>query len=208
MSVRTIATVVVFLIALTGIASAREADEYYYAIAQGNQVCGYARVIISQSDCNDRPCIVVSDSLWMDLKVLGKSIEGKYVFQYHVDPEGGQTFHHSSYIDQGSTPLDAVMEFTETSARIVSSLATDTSMVDLPPDIILPNTRLYRYLVRFFVEYTLTSVTRHTFSEIDGTVNEATYTLKGRSTMEFAGRDYDALEVEAFNLTTGIEVTL
>jgi len=134
-------------------------QELFYAIEQDGVVCGYAHVIITQAEFAGRPTVQLIDSLWMQMSVLGKSIEGKYRFEYRIDPKDGMYFYHTSAIDQGGAKLGGIMEVRGDSMVIVSEPGSDTTVVALPPGTIRQNTRIHRYLIDFFVKDTLTQKT-------------------------------------------------
>jgi len=195
-----------FLI-LIGVISAAETEEHYYAIEQNGIVCGYAHVIITPAEIDGRPCIRLLDSLWMQMSAMGKSFEGKYLFEYLLDPATGMYFYHTSAIDQGGLKIGGTMEVRGDTMYIISSgQVNDTSAVALPPGTLRQNARIHRYMVDFFVNDTLTQKECPVFNEMDGTVNTVTYTSRGREKLELAGKTFDALLVESIDRKTGIQV--
>lgn len=186
---------------------AAETEEYYYAIEQNGVVCGYAHVIIAQTEFNGRPAVQLIDSLWMQMSAMGKSFEGKYLFEYRIDPATGMYFYHTSAIDQGGLKIGGTMEVRGDTMYITSSgQLNDTSAVALPPGTLRQNTRIHKYLVDFFVNDTLTQKECPVFNEVDGTINTVTYISHGLEKLQLAGKTYDALMVESIDRKTGIQV--
>ena len=192
------------LIITAGVGVAAGADELYYAIEQDGVICGYAHVIISQTEIDGQPATQLIDSLWMHVSAMGKSLEGKYRFEYHIDPTTGRYFYHRSDIDQGSLKLSAQMRIENDTVHIVSQPGDDTSAVALPGGTILQNTRLHKPLLDDFLKDTISEKEYQVFSEMDAAVNTITYTRVGTDKLELAGRTYEALELKTLNRTTGI----
>ncbi len=185
-----------------------ETGEYYYAIEQNGTVCGYAHVLLQDADFDGRPAVQLIDSLWIQLSALGKPIEGQYRFEYRLDPETGKYFYHSSRINQASMKLSAVMEVHRDTMLVMSDEDNDTTKVALPPGTILQNTRLFPYLLNYFVKDTLTEMECQVFSEIDSKLNTVLFSNLGRERLKLAGEEYDALKVKSLNRTTGIQVEI
>jgi len=196
------ALLLVLTIALA--ASAGNAEEYYYAIEQNGVISGYAHVVISPIESNGRPCIQLIDSLWMQMSALGKSFEGRYRFEYHIDPADGMYFYHTSAINQGGTKIGGTMRVRGDSMLITSEDNQDTSLVYLPPGTIRQNTRLFKHFIDFFVRDTLREKEGLIFSEVDGKINPITYFNRGREKLQLGGKTYDALAVESLDRTTGV----
>ena len=199
--------VFLFLVS-TSIVTASETEEYYYAIEQNGAISGYAHVTISKTECLGRPCLQLIDSLWMRMFVLGKPVDGTYRFEYDLDPADGMYFFHRSDLDQGGPKMGATMEVRGDSMLIVGEPGNDTSRVALPPGTLRESSRLYPYLINYFVRDTLTRKEVTVFSEKDGAVNTVVYVNRGRERMTFAGKTYDALVLESINRTTGVQVPL
>ena len=191
---------------MASVAAADVPRHYYYAVEQDGTVCGYAHVVISNGDWEGRPCTDLRDSLMLQLSAMGKSIKGEYIFQYCLNPDNGEYFHHTSSINQATMNLNSTIDIRGDSAFIVSG--DDTQAVELPPGTILQNTRLFPYLVEYFVKDTLSTRDCKVFSELDATINDVTYTKTGRETLELAGQTYDALAVTVLNRTIGVQAKM
>jgi transglutaminase-like putative cysteine protease len=199
-------TIVLMLSALFPCATllaAGETEEYYYAIEQKGVISGYAHVVISHTEFDNRPCIQLIDSLWMQMSALGKSLEGKYRFEYRIDPTDGMYFYHTSDIDQGGTKMGGTMEVRGDSMFIMSD---DTSAVFLPPGTVRESSRLYKHLVDFFVRDGLNQKECFVFSEKDGKVNTVTYFNRGKERLKLGEKTYYALAVESLDRTTGAKI--
>jgi transglutaminase-like putative cysteine protease len=188
--------------------SADEPNELYYAIEQNGTVCGYAHVLFADKTVNGKPATELTDSLWLQLSLMGKTIMGHYLFTYLIDPETGMYFHHTSKIDQETVHLGAEMWVVGDSMNIYSPPDPETTVVALAPGTVLQNTRVFPHLVRWFADDTLTAKTCTVFNEADGKSNEIAYTKLGSEELKLAGKDYDALKVRVLNRTTGVEYTL
>jgi transglutaminase-like putative cysteine protease len=186
--------------------AAGEAEEYYYAIEQKGVISGYAHVVISHTEFDNRPCIQLIDSLWMQMSALGKSLEGKYRFEYRIDPTDGMYFYHTSAIDQGGTRLGATMEVRGDSMYITSDSEDDTSVVFLPPGTIRESSRIFKHVVDSFAKDSLNQKDCLVFSEKDGKVNTVTYFNRGRERLVLGGKTYDALAMESLDRTTGVQI--
>lgn len=192
----------------TSLGFASETEDYYYAIEQNGAISGYAHVIVTPNECGGRPCLHLIDSLWMRMFVLGKSIDGTYRFEYHIDPADGMYFLHWSDIEQGGSKLAATMEVRGDSMFIVAQPGTDTARVALPPGTLRVSSRFYPFLVDYFVRDTLAQKDVQIFSEQDGGIHTVTYINRGRQRLTFAGKTYDALVLESVNRTTGVQTPL
>ncbi|MBD3404105.1 hypothetical protein GF420_14535 [candidate division GN15 bacterium] len=204
-------TILILAIALGTFSSAGLADEInelYYAIEQNGTVCGYAHVLITETERDNRRVIELTDSLWIQIALMGKTITGKYVFTYTIDPVTGMYAHHTSEIDQETLQMGAVVDVDGNAVRIASLPDNDTSIVEVPPGTIFQNTRLHPHVVRWFEDESLESKTKTVFSEIDGVTNEVEYRKIGHEELQLIGNTYDALKVMILNRTTGVSATL
>ncbi|UCD63995.1 MAG: transglutaminase domain-containing protein [Candidatus Zixiibacteriota bacterium] len=197
------------LLLLTPLTSQQEqtgdSRDLYYAIEQNDVICGYAHVFVKQAEFNGRPIIQLIDSVWTQLRLMGKTIDGRFRFEYHIDAGTGRYFYHSSDIDHGGMTMSATMLVVGDSVRIVSG---DTTAVYLPPGTVLQNTRVHRYLADDFAADDLNEKTYQVFSEADGMLNTVTYTRLGREMLEMVGKPYEALKLRMLNQTTGIDAEM
>lgn len=196
----------VIMAVMTSGAIADTPRHYYYALEQDGIVCGYAHAVISDSEYNGKPCTDLQDSIWMKISAMGKSIEGKYIFGFRINPDNGMYFSHTSSIKQATLDMHATMEVHGDSVYIDSG--DEKQAVGVPPGTLLQNTRMFPYLVDYFVKDTLTSKDCKIFSEIDAALNDVTYTKIGRDTLELAARSYDALAVKFLNRNTGVQAEM
>jgi Transglutaminase-like superfamily len=196
-----------FLLLLSA-SAVSETEEHYYAIEQNGVIFGYAHVIVTQTAFAGRAAVQLIDSIWMQVSALGKPFEGKYRFEYYIDPADGMYFYHASAIDQGGTRIGGTMTVRGDSVYIVSDPGGDTSTVTLLSGTIMHSTKIYKHLIDFFVTDTLTQKVCPVFSEVDGKINTVTYTNRGRQRLALAGKTYDALMVDVLDRTTGIQSKL
>lgn len=198
----------ILFIACAASSNSDDTNELYYAIIQDDVVCGYAHVVFEPVEYEERTCTLLTDSLWMQMKAMGKSIEGQYTFTYTIDQGDGMYLHHTSDIKQGTLEFAGLVSIHGDSAISVSIPEMDTSVVIMPPETLCKNTRLYQHLVNFFIRDGLTEKKCPVFSEIDNKVNTIVYTTRGQQQIKLVGKTYDALVVDALNRTTGIQTTI
>jgi hypothetical protein len=204
-----LATIVLILSALflcATLLAANQTDEYYYAIEQQGVISGYAHVVITNTECQGRPCVILIDSIFMQVKALGKMVDGRYRFEYLIDPSTGMYFYHTSAIEQGGATMGAIMEVRGDSMYIMEDAKGNAGAVFLPPGTLRESSRIYRHLVDSFVKDTLSQKECFVFSEKDGTVNKVAFFNRGREKLELAGKTYDALLIESRDGTTGVQI--
>lgn len=187
---------------------ADERSDVYYAIEQGGVVCGFAHSVFEPAIVSGKPVIRLSDSLWIEIRALGKPIKGQYLFTYVIDSATGMYSHHTSHIEQGGTTLGGEMYPVADSVIIIGEPGSDTSVVHFSPETIFQNTRIFGYLVDFFVNQNLTEKECQVFSEVDGTINDVLYTRLGVELIELNDKDYVALKVKSLDRTTGHQTTI
>ncbi|UCG61309.1 MAG: transglutaminase domain-containing protein [Candidatus Zixiibacteriota bacterium] len=203
-----LAATVAVMFAVSIAAGADKPDTLYYALDQNGITCGYAEVRFVDTVLEGKPVIYIEDRMELQITALGAEVIGKYHFQYWIDPATGMYTRHTSDIDQGSLKMGAVMTVVGDSIQLIGQPGDDTTIVALPPGIILQNTRIFRFLVEDFVRDGLSEVEHKVFSEIDGNINDISYILGGEEELELAGQTYRALRINFINRTMGIKVTM
>ena len=189
-------------------AAAGETEEHYYAIEQKGVIFGYAHVVITRTEFAGRPAVQVLDSNWMQMSALSQSFEATFRFEYRVDPADGMYFYHTSAIEQGGMKIGGIMDVRGDSIYIKSDPGGDSGAIALLPGTILQNTRIFTYLIDYFVTDTQTTKDGLLFSEMSGKIDSVTYTSRGREQLALAGKTYDALRVDVLDRTSGIHSKL
>jgi transglutaminase-like putative cysteine protease len=199
---------IAILMLTTSMAFSGETENLYYAIVQDGVTCGYAHVIVSDTVVDGQPAIYLDDNLRLKISALGASVEGKYRFEYLVDPQTGQYFFHTSDIDQGSMKIGGEMAVVGDTVHIQSYPGDEATTVFLPEGTILQTMRFYPHLVRDFVENSLNESEHQVFIEADGAVHDVSYTRIGDEIVELIGQEYDALVVKTLDKFTGIHTQI
>jgi hypothetical protein len=146
---------------------------------------------------------LVVEEVVASVSLMGASVQGKYRFEYHIDPLSGRYFYHKSDINQGTVLLSAEMTVVSDTVTIVSDSGSDTTVVPLPPGTILQNTLFFPHLLKDFVTNSSDEKEYRVFSEIDGMINDVSYTRTGEETLKLAERVYEAVGLTALNRTNG-----
>jgi hypothetical protein len=138
--------------------------EIYLATELNNVICGYSRIILSDSTIDGKKVEVLKQTAFANFFALGHDITQYQEFTYHIDPSTGNFIYHDSFHQQGETTISGAMYVAGDTIRITSPDAEDLTLTNLPEGLITPNTQFYPYLRNDFVTNKLDSNTYPLFN--------------------------------------------
>jgi transglutaminase-like putative cysteine protease len=166
---------------------------YFYGIEINGVLCGHSRVDLRLADPNGQAYHLMEQRTALSLAILGRDIQQRQRFTYHIDPETGNFSYHDSYIEQGETRMSNAVTVGNDTLRIQSSDGAEEKLIPLAEDVILPNTLIFSHLRRDFGERGMDRAVYPVYNPRLGQVQDAVYTKTGETTLTLAGRSYEAI---------------
>ncbi len=182
-----------------------DTEKIYYAIEIGGTVCGYAETTVRPMMDDGKNMLLMEESIFLMLSLLGSEVNAEIQFKYHVDPVSGQFYYHEGDIKQGPLAIGTKVVVEGDTARHSSTMAQETKVIPLTPDVILPNPLYSQYLIRDFVEKGLEEKTYEILEVREGEIQKITCTKVGTEEIELAGERYSTVILDALNLKTGVK---
>ena len=166
---------------------------YFYGIEINGVLCGHSRIDLRLAGSNDQAYHLMEQRTALSLAILGRDVQQRQKFIYHIDPETGNFSYHDSYIEQGETRMSNAVTVGNDTLRIQSSDSAEEKLIPLAEDVILPNTLIFPHLRRDFGERGMERAVYSVYNPRLGQVQDAVYTRAGETTLTLAGRPYEAI---------------
>ncbi len=185
-----------------------ESTHLYYGIEIGGVLCGYAEFDLGKTVEDGRDILTIRENVFALLTALGSSFNSRQTITYDVDLATGNFLRHSNDVEQGDTRLGAEYVVDGDVAYLTALGEEKQRRIELPPDVILPNTVYFPHLVRDFVEGA--SVEQHykTLQVRDGVVQDVVATRLEDMDITVDGRTVTAFGVEEFSESLGLRVRM
>ncbi len=180
-------------------------SKYFIGIELNGVLCGYSEVLVNNKGVND--CIEIDQKTYISFEALGRDINQKQAFTYHLDPETGNFIYHDSYMEQGVNKISASMTVIEDTLRIDSHSNNGSENVFIPDNTILPNTMFFPYLKEDFGRGGAIAMTYRVFNVRNGKVQDFEYKKIGDEDLELNGKTYNAVIISESDPDTGLKTT-
>ncbi|MFC2128920.1 transglutaminase family protein [Bacteroidota bacterium] len=177
---------------------------YYFEIMLNNVVCGYAEFNVSETEKDGQKIKILDQYNYIKFTMMKKTAIAKQNLIYHINPETGKFIYHSSYTEQQGTIYSSEIIINDNKATFKSPDNKDDMELDLQPDVILPNTFFYKYLLDDFGATNLKEKTYKSFDVREFEVQEVTYTRLGNEKLKLSDNVYDAIIFNEFNKKFGM----
>ncbi|MEA1896682.1 MAG: hypothetical protein U9N53_03345, partial [Bacteroidota bacterium] len=148
----------------------------------------------------------IVQNTYISFKALGKDIEQRQVFTYHIDKITGNFIYHDSYMRQGEHEMAGIMKVIGDSIYINDTINGELKITYLPEGTILPNTIYYSYMLDDLGINNKDSATYHVFDVRSGEVKNVICKRLGREKLELKEEEYESLIVGETDSETGMEV--
>ncbi|KPJ59219.1 MAG: hypothetical protein AMJ46_11985 [Latescibacteria bacterium DG_63] len=189
-----------------GDATKAAAEKVYYAIDIGGTTCGYAETSVEPMEKDGKNILLMEESMFLMLSLLGSEVNTEVQFTYHVDPSSGQFSYQESDIKQGQLAIGSRIVVERDTAYFTSTRLQEQKVIPLTPEVILPNPLYSPYLIRDFVDKGMEEKTYEVLEAREGEIQKTKYTKVGTEEIQLAGESYSALIMDALNLETGVKV--
>ncbi len=193
------------LVASLSMSAQDEISKYFIGIELNGVLCGYSEVLVNNKGVND--CIEIDQKTYISFEALGRDINQKQVFTYHLDPETGNFIYHDSYMEQGVNKMSASMTLAGDTLRIESPSDNGIEDVFIPDNTILPNTMFFPYLKEDFGRGGAITMAYRIFNVRNGKVQEFNYEKVGEEDLKLNGKTYNAVIISESDPDTGLETT-
>lgn len=178
-------------------------QKYFIAIEFNKVICGFSEITISDSTINGKELKVLSQEVHFDFSALGRDMSQYQRFIYHIDPVSWNFIFHESYHKQGDITRGASFFVDENKIRIKSLDNPEFSVMDLPDDIILPNTVFYNHLKNDFAEDGTKEKSYSIYNLRSGEIIDTDYKKTGEEELELAGCSFNAIIIDEKDPATG-----
>jgi len=182
--------------------------EFYLAVEFNNVICGYSRILLSDSTIDGKKVQVLLQSAFANFFALGQDISQYQKFTYYIDPETGNFIYHDSYHKHGEVELGGAVLVEGDTLLITSPGKEDEIISNLPVDIILPNTQFFPYLLKDFVGHNLDTKSYHIYDVRTGKITETSYSRVGDEQLDLVGQQYNAVVLLQPDPVTGMDTKL
>ncbi len=140
--------IVTALIILSGtVYGQEEIQKLFMGIKLNNVLCGYSEIFIRDAEKESKHIMEIVQNTYISFKALGKDIEQRQVFTYHIDKRTGNFIYHDSYMRQGEHEMAGIMKVIGDSIYINDTINGELKIEYLPEGTILPNTIYYSYML-------------------------------------------------------------
>jgi len=199
--------IVATLIVISGaIYGQEETQKLFMGIKLNDVLCGYSEIFIRDAEKESKHIMEIVQNTYISFKALGKDIEQRQVFTYHIDKRTGNFIYHDIYMRQGEHETAGTMKVIGDSIYINDTINDELKIEYLPEGTILPNTIYYSYMLDDLVINNKDSATYHVFDVRSGEVKNVIYKRLGREKLELEEEEYESLIVNETDVETGMEV--
>jgi len=176
----------------------------YMGIELNNILCGYSEISVKDIWQEEKPYLEIIQKNYISFKALGRDIDQKQIFTYHVDKETGDFFYHDSYSEAGGQNMSAIMKRNGDSLTIGDSVNAVYKSIFLPEGVILPNTVYYPHLIDDLVGRNLKTSKCSVFDVRTGKINEVEYEKTGEEKLNINNKTYSTILVKEADKLTGM----
>lgn len=176
----------------------------YMGIELNNILCGYSEISIKDSWQEKKPYLEIIQKNYISFKALGRDIDQKQVFTYHIDKGTGNFFYHDSYSDAGGHSMSAIMKINGDTLTIGDTVNGVNESIFLPEGVILPNTVYYPHLIDDLVTRNLKTTNFSVFDVRTGKINEVEFEKMGEEKLNINNKTYSTILVKEADKLTGL----
>lgn len=176
----------------------------FMGIELNNVLCGYSDISIKDLGQGEESYLEIIQKNYISFKALGRDIDQKQIFTYHIDKETGNFFYHDSYSEAGGHAMAAIMQRNGDTLTIGDTVNGVNESIFLPEGVILPNTVIYPHLLHNMVTKKLKIIKHKVFDVRTGKIIEAEYENIGEEELNINNRTYKAILVEEADKLTGM----
>ncbi|RKX73742.1 MAG: hypothetical protein DRP49_07010, partial [Spirochaetes bacterium] len=167
------------ILAPTDLSGQGQNDRIFMGIELNNILCGYSDISIKDLDQGEESCLEIIQKNYISFRALGRDIDQKQVFIYHIDKETGNFFYHDSYSEAGGHTSAAYMQKNGDSLTIGETVNGVNKIIYLPEGVVLPNTVIYPHLLEDLVIRNLKTSKLKVFDVRTGKISEVEYEKLG-----------------------------
>jgi hypothetical protein len=182
--------------------------DYFYAITSAGILCGYTVIDTSISVIDGKQVILLEQTAFSMVKLLGMDVDSHVKLVYHIDPMTGQFIYHNFDVDQGQSQFAAEIRIEENGAHCSTSFGREDHVVELPPGTLLENSLFFKNILEDFENTDIEDKIYQIFDIADQEVQEIRYSRAGEEMIELVGNEYNAIMVDKRNLVTGVLVRM
>ncbi len=176
----------------------------FMGIELNNVLCGYSDISIKDLNQGGESYLEIIQKNYISFKALGRDIDQKQVFTYHIDKETGNFFYHDSYSEAGGHAMAAIMQRNGDTLTIGDTVNGVNESIFLPEGVILPNTVIYPHLLHNLVTKKLKTSKHKVFDVRTGKISEVEYENMGEEELKINKRTYMTILVEEADKLTGM----
>jgi transglutaminase-like putative cysteine protease len=184
------------------------ATQLYYGIEINDVLCGYAEFDLQKTVKNGREILAIHENVFALLTALGSSFNTRQTITYDVDLATGNFLRHSNDVEQGDTHIGAEYVVDGDVVYLTPLGEEKQKSIDLPQDVILPNTVYFPHLKRDFVDGKKDVMNYKTLQVRDGVVQDVVTTRLEDMEITVDGRTIQAFGVEEFSESLGLRVRM
>ncbi|MHC4240818.1 MAG: transglutaminase-like domain-containing protein [Planctomycetota bacterium] len=202
--------VLVLLISVSGSYQAQaaqiEPQTLYYGVEINGVLCGYVERNVSPAVIDGKEMTLEEENVFVMLSALGSKFNTEVKSQSYIDPATGGLTYLNSEISQGDIKLGIKVVIEDNIAHYTSTMSPKTKDIELPPDVILGDSRLFSQLIKDFTGSKIQKKRYKTLEIMDGEIQESTYTKVRTEELELAGNNYKAIIFDHLNHKTGLKI--
>lgn len=182
--------------------------DYTYGIKINGVLCGYADIHLSTMEKEGKEYTLLKQEMFLMLSVLGFEVNQRTDMTYHIDPATGQFTYFDSHLQKGDQDLTSRVVIEGDVAHCVSFLDDEPKKVALPAGVILPNTLIFSYLKKDFLDEGAEEKAYDIFMVQESVIHKVTYRRTGTEKLEIAGKTHEAVILDELDQVTGVKLRL
>lgn len=183
-------------------------EKFYYAIEINSVLCGYSEINLSPLEKNEIEWILLDEEVFLMVTALGSQFNMQQKIRYHIDPVTGNFSYHDNEIKQGQIEFGCAYNVEGNTATIIVPGSAEFTTIPLSQNVILPNTMIFTFLKRDFVDGGLEEKRYQILEVRNGEIQEVTYTKIGSEQLNLAGESYNTIVLNELNHKTGLKVKI
>ena len=183
-------------------------EKFYYAIEINSVLCGYSEINLSPLEKNKIEWILLDEEVFLMVTALGSQFNMQQKIRYHIDPVTGNFSYHDNEIKQGQIEFGCAYNVEDNTATIIVPGSAEFTTIPLSQNVILPNTMIFTFLKRDFVDGGLEEKRYQILEVRNGEIQEVTYTKIGSEQLNLAGESYNTIVLNELNHKTGLKVKI
>jgi transglutaminase-like putative cysteine protease len=197
------------ILALTyGCGDSSETERLYFSVAMDGRTYGYQETVISRTEHEGQPVILITERGRGLVSALGAKINSQTSAEYKLDPDTWQLVSAESVVDQGSLKLRISASVEGNRARIRIDPGGGEKEVVLEPGVIFENPIFFQHLLEDFGDGSTETKRYRVLELLDRKVWDVIYTRRGTEEIELGGRSFRAIVLDSLVPDIGLKLRL